>query len=447
MLTRAAEPGLPVFTVVAQPLRAPAWTAARLIHSQALLALADQAVISLTNFSTGLILGRVAGKTELGLYALAGTLLAIGAETAGALTVTPYTVFAPRLAGTARQRYLGSMLLQQVALLGVMAAAMLLAAAVAGLYHGGDAGGRAAVTGGAVMVFFGMAEFVRRACFADLRIGQALALDASAGLARMAGLALLWRAHCLTASTVYGLVADIALAIVGAWLFLYRRRVKIDRRDLLPGFRQNWTFGKWVLSSNVLWTASVYLYPWLLTAFHGAAVTGAWAACAAIVAAGNPVFGGFGSYVAPKIANLFAQGGIAAMRRYVYRSSGWMAAVLAPLVVALWFGGGAILVKTYGPAYAGNATVIALLALNLLFTSFTYPFSRGLFTLQAARADMLINVVALVLLFTVGMAAIKTHAAAGAAAAMLLSTVVAATIRVAAFERAARAAQPVPCES
>lgn len=111
--------------------------------------------------------------------------------------------------------------------------------------------------------------------------------------------------------------------------------------------------------------------------------------------------------------------------------------LLLPLVLVLLAFGERIVVGIYGRPYAGNATVIALLALNLLVSAITYPYTRGLFTLEHSKTDMLVNLIALTLLFTVGIGAVRSYASLGAAAALLLSNCVTTVVRIRAFEQKA----------
>jgi O-antigen/teichoic acid export membrane protein len=407
-------------------------------RSQGLIALCDQGVVSLTNFLTALMIGRVAGKNELGLYAVCWTLVTIATEVSAALITTPYTVFGPQMGRTERSRYLGSLLVQQIALSNAAAVLMLSGIAIASSRGASGALARVVTTTAAVIVFISLREFVRRICFAELKVTAAVVLDIAACFAQIAGVVLLWHTGRLTASATYFLVGGLSMAVAFAWLFLNRKKLCLQRRYWIPGFQHNWKFAKWLLASGLLWAGAMYLYPWFLTVFHGTAVTGLWAACCAIVAMGNPVLLGLGNYLGPKISNVYASDGTRAMRRCVYRSSIQWTALVLPLVLVLVVFGGRIVTKMYGAAYGGNGVVVALLALNLLVAAFAFPYSRGLFALQAARADMLVNIVAIALLFTVGIAAVKSHATVGAATALLLTTMATAAIRVAVFERVAR---------
>lgn len=409
----------------------------QLFLSNGVLALCDQGVVSLGNFLTGLLIGRLVGKVELGLYALCWTIVSLTVDLSGAVTTTPYTVFGPHLRSRDKGRYVGNLFLSHFAISICVAGVIAIGACT--FSRGQLPAGmlRTLLTCSAVLALLNAREFVRRICFADMAIRLTLVLDASFTLIYFAGLTLLWRTGSFSASSVYSLLGAVALAYTSLWLFLYRTKIRISR-DWFSSGLQNWNFAKWVLASGVLWAAASYLYPWLLAAYHGTASAGLWASCSAVVAVGNPVLGGLVNYLAPKLSTLYARFGLDAMRRYVYKSSALLVLLLCPfaLVIGLW--GEQIIISLYGPAYSGTHIILVLLALNLLALSFSYPYSRGLFTLKAAKTDMLVNVAALGLLFLVGVVAVQQFSVTGGAAALLLTTLTTAAMRVIAFARTAR---------
>jgi O-antigen/teichoic acid export membrane protein len=183
----------------------------------------------------------------------------------------------------------------------------------------------------------------------------------------------------------------------------------------------------------------------MLAVFHGTSVTGEWAACAAIVAMCNPAVLGLSNYALPRISNVYASSGSAAMRRSVNRFSLLFVLLLLPVVLTLGAYGERIVIGVYGVAYAGSATVLFLLGLNMLVNTLTNPYSQGLFNLDSAKADTLINVLWVVLLFTVGIVAVKSYAATGAAVALLMSSSITAAVRIGVFTRKVdRASDPSP---
>jgi O-antigen/teichoic acid export membrane protein len=423
-------------------------TAALVSRNPGFVALADQGVVSATNFATAVLIGRVCGKAELGVYALVWTLITLTTEISSVLITAPYTVFSPRLRQYQRSQYLGSVLVHQL-LLSVLFALIMFAGVVPGSWRDSLPNGLsgAVTTTAGIIVFIGLREFVRRVSFAELKVGLALLVDVTACLIQAGGLFLLVHFGALTVSRTYALLGISSALVAGGWLIFHRGRIRPGTRLYGRDLTRNWRFAKWVLGSCILSQFARYVYPWVLAGYHGTSVTGLWAACAGIVALGNPVVLGLGNHVLPNISNVYAGSGTEAMQRQVHRSSLQFAALLVPVVLILVIWGERIVTGVYGNAYAGSSSVVFLLALNMLISSLMYPYSQGLFSLERAKADTLVNVVAVVMLFTIGIAAVKFYAALGAAAALLVSSGITALIRVGVFAREIRrdhATTPTP---
>ena len=378
-------------------------------------ALCDQGVVSITNFATAVIIGRVCGKAELGVYTLAWTLMTLTTEISAVLTTTPYMVFGPRLGRSRRRRYLGSILVHQL-LFAAMFSVMMAAGAILGLRYGWlshSVSSVVTITAGAI-VFISLREFVRRVSFAELSVGRALLVDVTACLIQAAGVLLLVYFGALTASRTYMLLGIASAVAAGGWLTTRRGVFRLDTRFYAQDFKRNWRFAKWVLVSCILSVLARYLYPWMLAAFHGTSVTGVWAACFAIVAMGNPALLGLGNYVGPKISNVYAISGIAAMQRYVYRSSMMFTVLVLPVVLVLAGYGERIVTAVYGNAYAGSAGIILLLAEHAGCSSRVPLLLRDSTLWSVQKPIWLINVYAAVaLLFTIGIPAVKCYAAIG----------------------------------
>ncbi len=74
------------------------------------LALVDQAIVSLVSFVSMAIIGRICGASELGIYALALSMVFLVVAVQDSLVSVPYTVFGNRLRERARRQYAGSVL-------------------------------------------------------------------------------------------------------------------------------------------------------------------------------------------------------------------------------------------------------------------------------------------------------------------------------------------------
>lgn len=399
---------------------------------QGLLSLCDQAVASITNFVTGVIIARATSKEEFGLYMLGFTLILLMTDLQTSLIATPYMVYAPRLKGSAQARYAGSTLIHQVVFSLLITLAL---ACAAGLGLGPKGLGPVlwALTGVGSLIM--LREFVRRMCFAGLRIRTAFLLDAAVGTGQICGLLMLVHLRLLSAGRAYWLIGSVCGLAVLCWLWFNRTRHYLCIRESVTDLKKNWMFAKWVFASGLLWTASTSLYPWLLAFFHGTAAAGVFAACLGVVSASNPALLGIQNLVGPKIAHEFAAKGQKALRSLVLKISAALAVPVSLLTFVLIFWGDRFIALLYGRRYSGNGPVVAILALNLLVTAVAFSFSRALFAVERADLDFALNLAAIVIMLTLGLWLVRTYGPLGAASGLLAANVVTSVVRAGAFLR------------
>jgi len=410
----------------------------RLATGKGVIALTDQAVASTTNFLTGVIIGRACAKEEFGLYMLGFSLVLFMMNLQTSLISTPYMVYSPRLTGREHARYTGSTLVHQLGL-SVLAVIALAVGGVA-LSFGVGPQGLAPVVWALVVVitFILVREYARRVCFANLRFKTALILDSCVAVVQIGGLLLLAYLGLLSASMTYWVVG-LACGLAGmGWLIRIRNTFALQLTRAISDLARNWSFGKWVFASGLLWALSMNLYPWILTAFHGTASTGVWAACFGIAAIGNPILLGVQNFLGPKIVHSYAEGGAIILRRFVIKASGFFSLVIAPFCVALLIFGGSLVVIIYGDKYAGNGLVVSILALNLLVSAISFSFSRALFAIERADIDFAVCFVALFVLLTLGLWLVKAFGPLGVACGLLTGNTAASVVRYSLFCRLVR---------
>jgi len=402
-----------------------------------LLGIAGQVFVSGTNFGTGVLLGRFAGPEQYGYYFLGFTLLVYMMELQNALISTPYMVYAPRLNEAERRVFAGSALLHQGAL---MAAVVLIFLGLAALASFGVLS--PAMTPVFLMLSLAGALFllrdqVRRFCFAHMQMLSALVCDVAVAALQLGGIVVLARSGRLDAFAAYVMIAAACGSVAGVWLLLNRARFAPTPSEFWPALRRNWTFGRWVFASAVVWGLSMNFYPWLLNAFEGAEAAGLWAACFTLVMLGNILLMGVTNFLGPRIAALYAEAGLHAVRPYVWKASAVFVVPLAGLCLFLFFFGGRLLGLIYGPEFTAGAPALTLLSINLLALALAFSFSRGLFAMERADLDFKVNFVPLACLVLLGAPLTWQFGLVGAAAGLCVANCAALCCRAAAFMLAA----------
>jgi O-antigen/teichoic acid export membrane protein len=400
---------------------------------QGVLSLADQAVASITNFTTGVIIARASSKEEFGLYMLGFTLILLVTDLQTCLIATPYMVYAPRLKGRAHALYTGSTLIHQVALSFLVVLAVVCAATAARAGFGPPGLAPVLWVLAAMSSLIMLREFVRRICFASLKLKAVFLFDLLISVGQICGLLVLAHFKLLSASKAYWVIGAACGVAVLCWLYLNREGYHLRIGESVADLKRNWVFGKWVFASGLLWTASTNLYPWLLAFFHGAAAAGVFAACLGVVSASNPALLGIQNFLGPKIAHEFATAGHRGLRRLVLRISACLVVPVSLLALALIVWGDRLIGSLYGSRYAGNGPVVAVLALNLLISAIAFSFSRALFAIERADLDFALNLAAILIMATLGLWLVRTYGPLGAAIGLLVANVSTSSVRTVAF--------------
>lgn len=386
---------------------------------KSIITLADQTVASATNFLTGVIIGRACAKEEFGLYMLGFSIVLFVVNLQTFLISTPYMIYSPRLKGSAHVRYTGSTLIHQFGMSFMAVVALALGGVVLSLGIGPQSLTPVVWVLVVVITFILLREYARQVCFANLRFKTVLILDSCVAVVQVGSLLLLSYLGLLSASMAYWVVG-LACGLAGTgWLIRMRNTFTLQLTRAISDFGRNWSFGKWVFASGLLWALSMNLYPWILTAFHGTASTGVLAACFGVAAIGNPILLGVQNFLGPKIAHVYAEGGAIILRRFVFKASAVFSLIIAPFCVALLLFGGSLVLILYGDKYAGNGLVVSILALNLLISAMRFPFSRALFAMERADVDFYVNFIALFVLFTLGLWLVKAFGPLGVACSLL----------------------------
>jgi O-antigen/teichoic acid export membrane protein len=413
-------------TPLPRPLGSLSAAAAR--HGGQLLSFADQILVSGVAFLALVALGRAGGLHELGLYALAVSVIAVMAALQEALVARPYVILLTRPAdGSDPTRGAAALCL-------VLSAASAIALAALGL-----ALRALSPETGALVLTLALAapamllrDFARRHGFARLEVGAVVRLDAVAVAVQCALLLGLGAAGRLTAVT-----ALLALAAgCGAGLVDYARSAA--RQAAPEPFRlalaagRSWQIGRWIAAAYVALQMQGYSLHWLLAAALGAAATGAYAACVSVVALANPLVFGAINLMAPRSARAFGAGGHGGVRRQAARDAALLAALMGAFCLALAVAGDRALLAIYPDAVPEHGL---LLTLGLASTAGALGVPASIALASAGRAAVVAVIAAGSALLVLGLAGalLPRFGVAGAAWGLLAAEALGAAARWAAL--------------
>ena len=387
------------------------------------VALADQIIVSATNFLTGVIIGRACVKEEFGLYMLVFTIVIFMMHWQHSLILVPYTFFSQRLKGKLNAQYTGSSLIQQLALSIFFFLALLISGLISfsgfgpvGLIH-------VMRTLAFFIIFILLREYIRNICFATMSMKTAFVIDCCVAFFQIGGLLLLVRFGMLSAQNTYCVVGIVCGITALTWLILNRQKFTLKDSHFFSIFWQNWTLAKFLLGSQTASVSSVEIFPWFITIFHGIGATAVFTACRLIVNIVNPVLLGAQNYLIPATNQAFVKGDIKEMNRIVIKYSIYIALIGGSISIIIISFSELLLGVVYENRYAGSGNVMSFLILSSFVRLMAIPFSTGLIAMEKATKDFMSNTLGLLVVCTFGLWITRLYGANGAAIGLLGSSV------------------------
>lgn len=406
--------------------------------SRAVLALADQAVVSGIGFLTTIVIGRVCGKPELGIYALGMSVVLLAIAAQQSLISAAHTVFSVRLEDDARRQYNGAIVIQFVAL--CLLIALVLGAVSLGLGVFQEATETSRVLNVLLLVCptILLREFARRFEFARFNMLGAFLLDLGIAVLVLTILSIL--AYCSVLSGATALLAvGSACGLAGsAWWLTSRGEFRVVTASLADEFRRGWQFGRWVFGGQISFALVGFSLQWITAAMIGEAAVGVYSACLMLVLIANPIVLGLQNVLSPSIAKSMHEGGNQRVRRLVLRSTVALTLMMSVYVTIIAIWGDLILQQLYGSGFAGHGITIGLLGWGALATAAGVSSNHGLRAIERPELNCVAAVLGLVVGVVTAYCLIPSWGVTGAAIGFAVSCTLTSGARMISFVSVSR---------
>jgi O-antigen/teichoic acid export membrane protein len=389
------------------------------------LAIADQAVVSATNFATSILLGW-SGKTELGIYYLALSTLVFFRGIQEQLITAPYLVYSQRRSGAAAEVFAGSALVHHLAL-GALSTTVVGAMLLMGIGPSQMKTVWFLLLG--IAPLFLLREFVRQMFFARLNLRLAFAIDLLVALVQLGLMFPLAMKGLLNVELTWLSIA-LASGLAGLlWAVTkpetFRGSLSASRMHAL----ENWAFARWALLTQVIGSSTPYLMPWIVAGLHGAKETGSLGACTTMVGLSNMFLMGVGNFLSPRAARAFANGGLPALQKVLWQRGTLCASALGLASLLAFTIGGPIAGVVYGPEFADCGLIMGLLSLAALANSLGMTAGNGLCSMDRPGANLWADVGTLAISLAAMLVLIPLLGTLGAALATLVTMTADAAMR------------------
>jgi O-antigen/teichoic acid export membrane protein len=354
-----------------------------LLGGRSIWGLADQLLVSFTNFATMILVARGlddAGK--FGVFTLVYSAMLFANILQFALVTQPHNVLGQTRTGDDYRIYTtntGVIQLVLALLLGAIAAIVALGAHLKGL----------PVTSQLIalvpsIVFWQLQEFIRRVMYTEHRLGGAFANDIiSYGGQTLLTAILFWRGTLTGAGALWILaITSAAACVVGLFQIHGSLKWRITKQAMLD----NWHFGKWLLGSEVLqWCSSLQMFLYIAAIILGTAASGTLRA-AQILFGPARVFSFLLQSLLPiRFARALADEGERSLHSQMRRAFGLVSLLLGPYCILLALFPRLILTKVFDPQYAKEPYVLSLYSAQAMMTYWLMVIAAALSAKRMTR--------------------------------------------------------------
>jgi O-antigen/teichoic acid export membrane protein len=417
------------------PLRSSAGEALGGLLKLGIWGAADQAVLSISNFVTLILVARAVGPKEFGAYSLALTLVLFAMSIQAALLNKPYVVLsAARKSEAEAREYVTSVLWGQV-LFALAANAIALPIAYLAYVHGRTEDAALLLVAGVVVFAWGLQEYIRQVLYVERRMRDAVINDVISYFGQLFLVVVAWQAGVLTPVLAFGLIA--LTSAVATVYGLAQIRGSVQPRLSWRAFRQdgveNWRFGRWIIGAALLTGTVDLAYTWLVAGFVSIAAAGALRAVTAVMGPTHILLKTMDSTLTPVAARTAQRDGVTGIKRLVFRVFVITGVPMLGWCLFVSVSSGRLLDFLYGPEYAPYAWLLPLGALSYAISWSNRIVGTALIARQVPQALFHSQVAQSVFFWTVGLVATYEFGLKGAAVTMVGAAAVQALVLIRAY--------------
>ncbi len=344
-------------------------------------ALADQAVVSATNFLTNIMLARFMGLREFGIFALAWMSVLFANSIQYALIVAPMMSIGPKQEERGRPSYFGAVFFHElllVLLCFILVFVVLLSSSR--FFPHVDLHHLALPLAVSALAYQGQ-DFVRRYFFSIRRNRCALLNDLISYAPQLPVIFLLHRwGHLTSATALWAMAGTSLVGLAAGWLWI--EPLQFGWQAIQSVWLRHWKISRWLAGSALLQWTSGNLFVVAAPIYYGAAAAGVLKASQNLMGVTHVWFQGLDNVVPAEAARRLRNGGVAGMLAYTrsilvkWGGLTLLFALIMGAAPAFW------LRLLYGPQMAQYGYILRLYALLYVIIFLGGPLRAALQALE-----------------------------------------------------------------
>jgi O-antigen/teichoic acid export membrane protein len=383
--SRSRRKGAPRVTSIDTLVDLRRWPSLLFKFGQANWTLADQVVVSGTNFATAVLVARALGIAEFGIFSLTWMVVLFAQSIQIALIVSPMMSIGPKQSADEAPPYYSAVAVQQLLFSVACCLGVTLAALGERALNLGWGIDRLAGALAVCVFFVQIHDFLRRYNYTAHRARVVFISDMVRNGLQLAALfsLLLFGTHVTLAEVLLIITGS---AIIGILTFAGNAPLPIARPEqLLRVLRRHFHFSKWLLGSALLQWSTGNFFVIAAGAMLGPIAVGALKAAQSLVAVTHIFFQAADNFMPPRAARVYQTDGVQGLRVFVRRllligGAGTAIVCLAMAIPAqIW------LTLLFGKSYADYGFVVAGYAVSYFLLACMTPFRYAFLATERTR--------------------------------------------------------------
>jgi len=357
---------------------------ARKSLTKVVLALADQAFVSLNSFVTMVVVAKFCSSGDLNVYVLAWSILCFFRVIQERMLAAPYVVFAHQ-PDRENSAFLGSSLIQQ-GWFSLVSSVVFIALAVLFKFVPGPEGLSVcfAVIAGALPPIL-MRDHLRAVSCTHFRYDAAALLSGVALILQFVIMYFCYRYAALTAFAVFAAMGIASLLPALVWLYLKTEPFTFVRQQLMSDWQVCYRYSSWLVAARFFPSVVNSLLPWLVLWMISENASGIWGSCMTLANVSMMFVIGCNNLFQPKAVVALQAQGKSAMQNVLGLSAVVFSIMLTSICLVYFFAGEQLLALAFNEKLAGYGNVVTILSVHVLICSLSVVAGNGLAALEKTR--------------------------------------------------------------
>lgn len=353
-------------------------------HSQVNWALADQTIVSGSNFLTGIMIARLLGIKEFGIFTMIWIGVLFVNSIQMAMITSPMMTVGPKQNCTDNPVYYGAVFFHQTVFAILSSGLLWVAVCMSDRVWPEWGVSHLAAPLAVALLFFQTQDFLKKYLFTENLPKAAFTSDIISHVGKISLLVVLFFTTTVDLQRVLWIISiTSALALYPGICVI--KHLTFDKASIMVVFKRHWLLSKWMTASTVLYWTSAQYFIIAAGMVLGPVAVGAIKAAQSITGILSILLQGLGNVVPAAASRHFIENGRVGLQKYLTNISmiGGTFVFVAAFCIGMY--PDKLMVLIFGNQYQGYGQILRLFSVYTIVSFFTLPLSAGLRVLEVTR--------------------------------------------------------------